>query len=181
MKKIIIAAVLFLSANISAQVVKSIENKHSELIINDTISLKKGEQIQVYLPAGQDFVFVKSKKSKFSTKLLGNVADIVGTGASAVGMGTGNIKVLENSVKVVNAARTVQYSADAIDKIQELNISDKAKKIAGKKMEILSWEFTEDGYVLTAEYDKKKYEIYLQEAIMAGEVNIMNTKLSKSE
>jgi hypothetical protein len=48
MKKIIIATLVFISATLSAQVVKSIENKQTELIINDTISLKKGGQIQVF-------------------------------------------------------------------------------------------------------------------------------------
>lgn len=172
MKKIIIATLVFLSATISAQVVKSIENKQTELIINDTISVKKGGQIQVYIPAGKDFVFIKQKKSGFSTKLLGSVANVVGTGAAAVGVSTGNMKVLENAVKVANTANAVERSVDTLEKIQSLPISDKAKKIAGKKMEVLGWEFTNDGYVLTAELDKKKYEIYLQEAIMAGEVKL---------
>lgn len=35
MKKIIIATLVFISATLSAQVVKSIENKQTELIIND--------------------------------------------------------------------------------------------------------------------------------------------------
>lgn len=171
MKKIIIATLVFLSATLSAQVVKSIENKQTELIINDTISLKKGGQIQVYIPAGKDFVFIKQKKI-LSTKLLGNVADIVGTGAGAVGLGSSNVNVLQNAVKVANTANAIERGAYTLEKIQSLPISDKAKKIAGKKMEILGWEFTNDGYVVTAELDKKKYEIYLQEAIMAGEVSL---------
>ncbi|WP_260398674.1 hypothetical protein [Elizabethkingia miricola] len=74
----------------------------------------------------------------------------------------------------MDGARAVQYGTDAIDKIGELPISDKAKKIAGKKMKIAGWEFTDDGYVLTAEYDKKKYLINLQEASMAGEIKLTN-------
>jgi len=51
MKKNIISAIFFLSATItiSAQLaLTSIQNNQTELIINDTISLKKGGQIQVY-------------------------------------------------------------------------------------------------------------------------------------
>lgn len=171
MKKIIITTLVFLSAILSAQVVKSIENKQTELIINDTISLKKGGQIQVYVPAGKDFVFIKQKKM-LSTKLLGNVADIVGTGAGAVGLGSNNVNVLQSAIKVANTANAVERGVYTLEKIQTLPISDKAKKIAGKKMEILDWEFTDEGYVVIAELDKKKYEIYLQEAIMSGEIDL---------
>ena len=72
----------------------------------------------------------------------------------------------------MNTARAVQYSSDALDKIQDLPISNEAKKIAGTKMEILDCEFTDDGYIITAKSDKKKYEIYLQGAAIAGEVKL---------
>lgn len=73
---------------------------------------------------------------------------------------------------MVRTSSAVQYGADALDKIQDLPISKDAKKIAGKKMEIQNWEMTDDGYILTAILDKKKYEINLQEAVMAGEVKL---------
>lgn len=171
MKKIIIATLVFLSATLSAQVVKSIENKQTELIINDTISLKKGGELQVYVPASKDFIFIKRKKM-IDTKLLGNVADIVGTGAAVVGVTSTNVNVLENVVKVSNTANAIENSVYTFEKIQSLPISDKAKKIAGKKMQVLSWDFTSDGYVVTAELENKKYEIYLQEAIMSGEIKL---------
>ena len=173
MKKILISAVLLISASVSAQLaVTSIENRHTELVINYSISIKKGNEIQIYLPAGKDFVFVKQKKSGLNAKLLGNIADVVGTAASAVGMGSGSIKMLQGATKVLRTANVVQYGADALDKIQELSISDNAKKIAGKKMEILDWEFTDDSYIIFAKIEKKKYEIYLQEAVMSGEVKL---------
>ena len=173
MKKILISAVLLISSSVSAQLaVTSIENRQTELVINDSISIKKGNEIQIYLPAGKDFVFVKQKKSGINAKLLGNIADVVGTGASAVGMGSGSIKVLQGATKVLRTANAVQYGADALDKIQDLPISDNAKKIAGKKMEVLDWEFTDDGYIIVAKFEKKKYEIYLQEAIMSGELKL---------
>ncbi len=170
MKKILISAVLLISASVSAQLaVTSIENRHTELVINYSISIKKGNEIQIYLPAGKDFVFVKQKKSGLNAKLLGNIADVVGTAASAVGMGSGSIKMLQGATKVLRTANVVQY---ALDKIQELSISDNAKKIAGKKMEILDWEFTIDSYIIFAKIEKKKYEIYLQEAVMLGEIKL---------
>lgn len=39
-------------------------------------------------------------------------------------------------------------------------------------MKIIGWELTDDGYVLTVEYDKKKYPVNLQEASMAGEIKL---------
>lgn len=173
MKKNILSVVLFLSATItiSAQLaLSSIQNNQTELIINDSISIKKGGQIQVYLPVGKDFFFVKQKKTGLNAKLLGKVAEIAGTGASAVGIGSGNIKVLQGTTKVINTANVVRYSADTFEKIQELPISNSAKKIAGKKMEVQGWEFTDNGYVVKALLDKKKYEIFLQEAAMSGEI-----------
>ena len=152
--------------------VTSIENRQNELWVNDSISIKKGEQIKIYLPAGKDFVFIKQKKSAFNANLLGKVADVVGTGASAVGMSSGNIKILTGASKIIRSANTVKYGANAIDMIQDLPISNNAKKLAGKTMEVLGWEFTDDGYLLTARLDNRKYEIYLQEAIMAGEVKL---------
>ncbi len=175
MKKLFLAASIFLSASVSVSAqlaLTSIQNNQTELVVNDSIYLKKGSPIQIYLPAGKDFVFVKQKKSGLNAKLLGKMADIAGTGAAAVGMGSGNLKTLSNAYKVVRTANAVQYGANALDKIQDLPISNEAKKIAGTKMEILDWEFTDDGYIITAKSDKKKYEIYLQEAAIAGEVKL---------
>lgn len=175
MKKVFFAAGIFLSASVSVSAqlaVSSIQNNQTELVVNDSISLKKGGEIQVYLPAGKDFMFVKQKKSGLNAKLLGKVADIAGTGAAAIGIGSGNLKTLSTATKVMGKASAVKYGADAIDQIQSLNISKDAKKIAGKKMEIMNWEMTDDGYVIMALLDKKKYEINLQEAVMAGEVKL---------
>ena len=175
MKNLIFSAVFLLSASSTFQAqlaVTSIQNNQTELVVNDSIHLKKGSQIQIYLPAGKDFVFVKQKKSGLNAKLMGRLADVAGTGAAAVGLGSGNVKTLSSAVKVMNTARAVQYGSDALDKIQDLPISNDAKKIAGTKMEILDWIFIDDGYILTTKSDKKKYEIYLQEAAIAGEVKL---------
>lgn len=174
MKKILLP-LMMLSAIVmtNAQMaVTSIQNNQNELVVNDSISLKKDGEIQIFLPAGKDFVFVKQKKSVFSTKLLSGVADVVGSGAAAVGVGSGSVDVLRGATKVINAANSVKYGVDALDKIQELPISNDAKKIAGKKMQITEWTFTDDGYIISAILAKKKYEIYLQEAVMAGEVKL---------
>ena len=64
MKKLFLAASIFLSASVSVSAqlaVTSIQNNQTELVVNDSISLKKGGEIQVYLPAGKDFMFVKQK------------------------------------------------------------------------------------------------------------------------
>lgn len=175
MKKIIFTAFFvfaFNSLSMAQTGINSIINNQSELIINDSISLKKGGQIQVYLPAGKDFVFIKQKKSSFNTKLLGNVAGIVGTGAAAIGAGSGNLNTLRNVTEVMNKANAVKYGANAIEQVQSLPISNDAKKIAGTELEIIDWEFTDNGYIINAKSNKKKYEINLQEAMMTGEVKL---------
>ena len=124
------------------------------------------------LPVGKDFIFVKKNKTGLNTKLLGSIADVVGTSASMVGFNSGNLKTISDASKVINTANTVSYGANAIDQIQNLPISNESKKIAGKNMEIIDWTFTDDGYIIIALFEKKKYEIYLQEAVMAGEVKL---------
>lgn len=180
MKKIIFCgAMLFFSVASFAQethqsaILTSIQNDGNRLILNDSIYINKGGELQVYLPAGgKDFVFVKPQKSGFGLKMLSGIADAVSTGALAVGVGGGSLETLQSAVKVMQGARAIQYGADALDKINNLPISKNAKKIAGKKFTVLGWEVTDDGYILLAEYNKKKYEIYLQEAVMAGEVKL---------
>ena len=66
MKNLIFSAVILLSASSAFQAqlaLTSIQNNQTELVVNDSIHLKRGSQIQIYLPAGKDFVFVKQKKS----------------------------------------------------------------------------------------------------------------------
>ena len=173
MKRIFITISIFLAVHASAQLtVSSIQNRETELLINDSLSIRKGDLVQVYLPAGKDFVFVKQKKSMLSTKLVGNLADIAGTSASAIGMGSGSIKTLQGASKVINTANVIHRGSDALNKIQDLTISSSAKKIAGKKMEVLGWEFTDNGYIIMVVLDKKKYEIYLQEAARSGEIKL---------
>lgn len=173
MKKTFITISFFLAFQASAQLkVSSIQNKETELLVNDSLVIKKGDLIQIYLPAGKDFRFVKPKKSVISTKLIGNLADIAGTGASAVGLGSGNINILQGAGKVMNTANAIQRGSDALSKIEDLPISSQAKKIAGKKMQVLGWEFTDDGYVVLVIDEKKKYEICVQEALMSGEIKL---------
>ena len=151
MKKLLILPVVLLSyTTIKAQLaVSSIQKNQNELVINDSISLKKGDSIKIYLPVGKDFVFVKQKKSGLNAKLLGSVADVVGVGASVVGVNSGSFKTISNASKVLNTTNTIRYGANAIEQIQNLPISNNAKKIAGQKMEIIDWTFTDDGYILS--------------------------------
>lgn len=169
-KNTIVIFSLFLAVHTSAQLaVQSVHKNDFGLIINDSINLKKGDLLQIHLPAGNDFMFVK-KKSILSTKLIGNLSDIAGTGVAAIGMGSNNLKVLHDTNNIINAANAIHKGSDAISKIEDLPISKQAKRIAGKKMKIVGWEFTDNGYVILAEYETKNYEIYLQEAAISGEI-----------
>ena len=61
MKKSVLAAGLFLFATlmVSAQLaITSIQNNQTELVVNDSIHLKKGSQVLIYLPVGKDFIHV---------------------------------------------------------------------------------------------------------------------------
>ncbi|MDG4951201.1 hypothetical protein NLM59_09695 [Weeksellaceae bacterium KMM 9724] len=148
--------------------------KDKKLLINNKVWLAKGDFVQIYLPAyGRDYYFVNKKQSKFGAKLIGGVADVVGTGAAAVGFGTNNIQVMSGAIKVMRGATAVRYGANALEKINDLDISKDAKRIAGKDAEVLGWDLTEDGYLVEVKIDKKKYEINLEQALTVKEINLI--------
>lgn len=158
--------------NVPPTILTSIRNTDEALILNESYTLNKGDSIQIYLPVKDNFLFIK-RKSFFNTKLIKGIADIVEVGSGAIGLGTGNIKVMSDAMEVMRKASAVKYGADALERINDLDISKKAKRIAGKKAKVLKWSFTEDGYVLDVKVAKKKYEVYLQEALMVREIKLI--------
>jgi len=128
-KNTLIMLSLFLALHASAQLaIQSIQNNETELLINDSIKLRKGDLLKIHLPAGTDFMFVKTKKSIFSTKVIGNLSDIGVTGALAIGTGSRNLKVIEGTSKVISTANVIHRESDAMVKIQDLVFPNKPKK-----------------------------------------------------
>ena len=71
-------------------------------------------------------------------------------------------------------APKLKYSPSAIENIDALSISKSAKKIAGKKAEVLDWKLNkEDGYILDISIENKEYEVYLNNAIWANEIRVV--------
>lgn len=160
--------------NQNADFVTSIREVDGNLLINESITLSVGSKVQILLPAerGQDFLFVEKEKKFLNAKTIGVIADAVGTGATAVAIGSNDLGTLVNATDVMRKSTAVSWGVEAINKIEDLPISKQAKKIAGKKMEVLSWEFTEDGCTLKVKHNKGKYLIDLQNAINLGEVKL---------
>ncbi len=155
----------------------NIEDKGNTLtlkFIEKNWTVKKGDEILIYLPtAGRtDFLFIQKKKGLLNAKLLGEVADIVGTGAMAVGLSSNNMDVVINAMEVSDKADAVGYGIDALNKIDDLNISKKAKKIAGKKATVLNWKNVDDDYVVYVRIGKKKYQISYAGAILTNEIKV---------
>lgn len=151
---------------------EDIKEQNNELKIAEEYTIKKGTSIKVNLPIqGQDFITIEPKK-RVGLKMLGQVADIVGTGAFAVGLGSSNISTKIGAIEAMNKANAVRYGVDALDKIQELDISKNAKKIAGKEFIVKSWEYDKDKeqYVINGEINKKKYTIDFPNALIFNEV-----------
>ena len=117
--------------------ITSIENKGSELYINNSITLKK-VRISKFIYQLERLYVRKAKVWRIWFKMLGKVAGVVGTGAAAVGLGSGSAEVLQGAGKC-GWGKGGTYGADAIDKIGDLPISEKKQKIAGKKMKIIGW------------------------------------------
>lgn len=150
----------------------SIEEVEGKLLINKKYIIEKGGELQAYLPfTGKDFISITSE-SKKKTKLLGKIAGAAATGAAAIGMGSGNLEVMSGALNVMSKARAIEWGADALEQIQDLPISQNAKKIAGAKMKVINWKYTNEGYILTTEIEKKKYNVALSDAIMMGEIKL---------
>lgn len=150
-----------------------IENKGESFVVGGKKAFRKGDDLQIYLPAsGKEFMFVEQQKIGLSAKLVGKVAGAEGTGA--VGLGTNNAGTVLKAIKVMNKASAVQYGANAINDIQNLGISKTAKTIAGKVMKVEDWGFDDDddGWFVNASLDKKKYKIRIVEALMTNEVQL---------
>ncbi len=158
--------------------VKSIENGQNQLLVNSTVALKKGDKLQIWIPAGrEDFIFVKRVKKGLGTGLLKGAVGAIGTGAAAVGMGTSNVNTAIGAIKVADKASSVAYGIETVEQIQNLPMSKKAKKIAGKNMVITDWDMDDNGWWVNGKIDKKPYRVLLQEAVPAGEVKLIDTSL----
>lgn len=150
-----------------------VKDNGDALVVLDSIHIKKGDEVQVFLPTyGKDFYFVERKKGLINAKLVGAAADIVGTGAVAVGLGSGNFSTMSKAFNVMTKARAVSYGADAMNRINDLPISNQAKKIAGKRMEVLEWESDGIDHIITAKLGKRKYTIELENAYLIGEIKL---------
>src|SRR5699024_4282263 len=120
--------------------VYSVKDNGNELIINDSLIVKKGGTLKINLPySRKDFQFVKKKKSGFG-KIAKQAAGAVSTGALAVGLGSNSISTLGGAIKVMNKADAVYYGADALERVDKLPISNNAKKLTGQEMESHKWE-----------------------------------------
>lgn len=151
----------------------SVENKGESFVVGGKKEFRKGDDLQIYLPAsGKEFMFIEQQKTGLSAKLVGKIAGAVGTGAAAVGLGSNNAGTVLKAIKVMNKASSVQYGAEAINDIQNLGISKTAKTIAGKVMKVEDWGFDDDGWFVNASLDKKKYKIRIVEALVTNEVQL---------
>jgi hypothetical protein len=118
---------------------------------------------------------ISEKKS--NAKLIGRIAGAVGTGALAVGLGTNSLGALS----VMRGASAVEWGVDAISQIENLPISSTAKKIAGKKLKIIDWKQTEEGFVLNTQLEKKKYTVVLSDAIILNEITLAEPEQKTEE
>src|SRR5690625_777363 len=151
-----------------------VEDTGDALVVLDSINIKKGDYIQIHLPMyDKNFYFVEQRKGLLNaTNLAGAAASVVSTGAVAVGIGSGSFSTFSKAMNVLQKSTAIQYGADAINQVDELPISKKSKRIAGKKMEVLDWENDNGIHVITALLGKKKYLIELENAFLIGEIKL---------
>lgn len=153
----------------------SIEVVADKIVVNQSIEVQKGDTLQVYLPynRNKDFISLEEKQGIFSLKNIGKMADVLGSGALAVGLGTSNVGTTMGALEVFSKTQSVAYGVDALEKISELPISNKAKKIAGKDFIISIIENDGAGNIIVeGTIEKKKYTTTLNQALILGELKI---------
>ena len=117
--------------------VYDVQDTGDKLIVNDSLIVRKGGDIQINLPySRKDFQFVEKKKSGLG-KLAKQAANALSTGALSIALGSNNIGTMGGAIRVMNKADAVYYGADALEQVNKLPISNKAKKIAGQEMKVL--------------------------------------------
>lgn len=151
--------------------------------VNDSLTLKVGDDLIIGKPAAYDFVNIEEEKKKFG---IGKLASIAGAAGTAVGLGgamVGGASTVAASGKILEGAATASTVGMTAEEINSLNISDKAKQIIGKKFRIL--KFKEEGnekrgyhyYATVAGEGKTNYKIEIIPAIQAKEVIGINSTL----
>ncbi|WP_447639927.1 MULTISPECIES: hypothetical protein [Chitinophagaceae] len=151
--------------------------------VNNSLTLKIGDDLVIGKPAAYDFVNIEEEKNKFSFGKIANIAGAAGSAVGLAGVQTGSIGAMETGIKAMNTASTVSSIGMTADAIKSLNASDKAKQIIGKKFRIL--KFKEDGnekrgyhyYAVVAGEGKTNYRIEVIPAIQSQEVVGVNAIL----
>ncbi|MGJ1206125.1 hypothetical protein [Sphingobacterium lactis] len=150
------------------------------LVVNDSITLKVGDEFIVNLPYAYEFVSIEEHKKRFNLKNLkkiGHVGSAVGGSLGFIGVATENIGVLSTGVDIITKAGAVTSVGMTAEAIDELTVSDRSKKIIAKKMRISAFQemgSAENGYTYFAIPniigDKKKFKVEIEPALRTNEI-----------
>ncbi len=163
--------------------VQEIDGKLVLKFVDKEWSVQKGDTILINLPlyGNDNFLFIQKKKGWLNAKLVGAVAQVVASGAVIVGLNANSFDTLLSAIKVSETASSIGYGADALDRISDLTISKKAKKIAGKRAIVTGWKIKDGEYYVFVKIGKKKYEINYISAVITQEVILPNHKKTEEE
>lgn len=153
---------------------QTIKEEADYLLINDSIKLKKGAEISIGKPYNYDFLSIEPVDNLKLLKKISSVAQISGLAGTTLGGLTSNSKILMGGAQVLSKANQFDNIVWTSKQISELNASNKAKKIVGKKFIVADWERDSnfDYYILTGKIDNKKYTINLMNGIVLNEISI---------
>ncbi|MRI63157.1 hypothetical protein EDM00_03985 [Ornithobacterium rhinotracheale] len=162
------------SKKIVGSYITNLEHKDDKIVITysdgEVYNLSKGSKIHIYLPASKnDFLYVEPKST---LKMIGDMAGKVSSSAFGIFATDVGGKIGAGAYELYRKTSNIEWGADAIENINNLPISKKAKKIAGKDMEVIDWEPMANGANLTAKLDGKKYSIDLLGALITGEISL---------
>lgn len=150
-----------------------VKEKDGNLIILDSIELKKGDKIMINKPFMKDFSYIK--RDAQGMKMLNKVADyagVAGVATGVVGWYAKDLGTLRTSSEILNHSHQARNVVWTSSEINRLNASKKAKKIIGEDFIVEEWNIDSDalGAYLKGTINNKRYKIQVVLATMAGEI-----------
>jgi len=154
-----------------------------DTFIMDTITIHVGDDLIIGTPSQYDFVNIQESKRGMGLGKIANVAGSAGMATTLLGLETNHLGAAMTGAKVLGGAATLASVGMTADAIAQLNVSNEARRIIGKKFRVI--RLKEEGnkkrgehyYAIVAGEGHTNYKIELPPAIKSNEILAVNNQL----
>jgi len=174
---------LFLVLNFSAITSNAQSLINKKTFVFDSVKIMVGDDITIGKPSTYDFVNITKMKRLRKIGKIANVVGDVGFAAGMIGATSGDVDAAMTGVKVMQGASTAASIGWTAAEINQMNVSNRAKQIIGKKFRVLKFKKKgnkrrgEHLYGIVAGEGHTNYKIELAPAIKSKEVIAINDRL----